>query len=80
MPRSKLRWNAPAKNDNSGPAPVALPLNIFCTAYSVGRTKAYQLLASGRVLAKKMVYKTLIDVSSAKRWYEALPAIYSKCG
>jgi len=77
MPRSKLRWNAPAKHEPET-GPVAMEVNAFCERYTVGRSKAYGLIADGSLVAKKMGRKTLIDVKSARNWYDNLPALESK--
>jgi hypothetical protein len=52
---------------------IALTIPAFCTTYATGRTKAYGLIASGVIEAKKFGAKTLIDRASAERWYASLP-------
>lgn len=52
----------------------ALSINDFCERYDVGRTYTYQELASGRLRALKAGRRTIIPVSEAERWLEALPA------
>lgn len=84
MPRSKIGRLRP-NTDFSGHAklepetgPVAMEVNAFCERYTVGRSKAYGLIANGGLVAKKMGRKTLIDAKSAKRWYDNLPSLQSK--
>lgn len=79
MPRSELSWNAPAKHEPKT-VPVAMEVNAFCERHTVGRSKAYGLIADGSLVAKKMGRKTLIDVRSARNWYDNLPALGSKAG
>lgn len=45
--------------------------------YAIGRTRIYDLIKRGDILAKKFGGKTLIDRASAERWYEALPIMPS---
>ena len=53
MPRSELSWNAPAKHEPET-VPVAMEINAFCERHTVGRSKAYGLIADGSLVAKKM--------------------------
>ena len=53
--------------------PIALSIGAFCRTYSLGRTKAYALIAGGELVTKKVGGKTLIDSASANRWYNSLP-------
>src|SRR5262245_59719694 len=62
-----------AKEPEVRSLPVALSVRAFCQAYSVGRSLAYQLIADGSLVARKAGAKTLIDRSSAERWYNSLP-------
>ena len=84
MPRSKIGMPRPntelSGHDKLEPeaGPVAIEVNTFCEQYALGRSKAYGLIADGSLVAKKMGSKTLIDVKSAKNWYNNLPALESK--
>jgi hypothetical protein len=53
--------------------PVALSIPDFCTAYSVSRSRTYQLIGAGAFVVKKLGAKTLIDKTSADRWFASLP-------
>jgi len=44
----------------------------FCSAYRVGKTKAYQLIGEGRLKAVKVDSKTLIRADDADTWLESL--------
>jgi hypothetical protein len=52
----------------------AMSLRDFCAQYSVGRSKAYELLNAGAITARKADKSLLIDRGSAERWYASLPA------
>ena len=82
MPRSKIGRPLP-NTDFSGHAkietgPVAIEVKAFCEQYALGRSKAYGLIADSSVAAKKMGSKTLIDVQSARNWYDNLPSFQSE--
>lgn len=63
-------------NDSAGPPPVgALSLAGFCKLYNIGKTRAYEELATGRLAAKKIGRKTVILRSEAVRWANALPTL-----
>jgi hypothetical protein len=84
MPHSKIGRPRPntelSGHDKLEPetGPVAIEVNAFCEQYALGRSKAYGLIADGSVAAKKMGRKTLIDVRSARNWYNNLPSLQSK--
>jgi hypothetical protein len=52
---------------------IALSIKDFCRTYGVGRSLTYQLIGAGTLEAKKLGAKTLIDHTSAERWYRSLP-------
>lgn len=49
----------------------------FCETYGVGRTRTYDLLSAGELVAVKNGPRTLIDVESAERWAASLPRFQS---
>ena len=55
--------------------PGAMTIAKFCAAYNVGRTKFYQELNTGRITARKLGTRTLIERSEAERWLRSLPTI-----
>jgi excisionase family DNA binding protein len=60
-------------HENSPPG--AMTIAEFCWLNSCGRTKFYQELNAGRITAKKLGTKTLIERSVAESWLRSLPAI-----
>lgn len=55
------------------PDPLAHSIDGATKALNCGRTKLYQLLAEGRIKAKKLGSKTLIPHSELARLLESLP-------
>ena len=74
--RSSIELDGPVKLEPET-GPVAIEVKAFCEQYALGRSKAYGLIADGSVAAKKMGSKTLIDVQSARNWYDNLPDLQS---
>jgi hypothetical protein len=52
----------------------AMSLAQFCQNYSVGRTKAYEEIISGRLRARKNGKRTIITEDDAEDWLQQLPA------
>jgi len=59
---------------HSGTPTGAMPIRDFCRTYGIGRTKAYDLINSGNLDARKCGKATLIDRASVERWYATLPS------
>ncbi len=55
-----------------------LTVRDFCLAYRTGRTKAYELIATGQITAVKRGRSTLITAESAERWASSLPRMTSR--
>jgi excisionase family DNA binding protein len=55
----------------------AFPVCEFCLRYDIGRTKAYQEIAAGRLRAVKVGRRTLIPHDAAEAWLAALPELTS---
>lgn len=51
----------------------ALSVNKFCEWASIGRSTCYQEAKAGRLTLRKVGFKTVITMSEATRWVEALP-------
>jgi excisionase family DNA binding protein len=49
-----------------------------CRMAAIGRTKFYELIASGEIRVRKVGKKTLVAASDLRQWVERLPAIESK--
>jgi excisionase family DNA binding protein len=45
-----------------------------CQLAAIGRTKFYELVASGEIPIRKVGKKSLVAVADLKRWAEQLPA------
>jgi excisionase family DNA binding protein len=55
--------------------PRAFSIREFCRRYGIGRTNAYQEIATGRLRAAKVGRRTLITHDAAEAWLAALPEI-----
>ena len=53
----------------------ALTIADFCSAYSIGRSRTYELIASGELVARKCGKRTLIARVDADRWLQSLPVL-----
>jgi hypothetical protein len=53
--------------------PAAMDMNRFCRWASVGRTKAYDEIKAGRLRVRKIGSKTVVLLSDAEQWLQALP-------
>ena len=51
----------------------ALSIREFCQQYATGRTRTYEEISAGRLLAKKHGARTLIPREAARRWLDSLP-------
>jgi len=49
-----------------------------CRLAAIGRTKFYELVASGEIPIRKVGKKSLVAAADLKRWAEQLPAIETK--
>jgi hypothetical protein len=52
-----------------------MSLREFCGTYGIGRTKAYEELEAGRLLARRCGRKILISTIDADDWATALPPV-----
>ena len=53
----------------------AFSVTEFCRGYGIGRTNAYQEIATGRLRAVKVGRRTLITHDAAEAWLAALPEL-----
>jgi hypothetical protein len=51
----------------------AMSVEAFCRWASIGRTAAYREIAEGRLQVRKLGRRTLVPLSEAERWLNALP-------
>jgi excisionase family DNA binding protein len=49
-----------------------------CRMAAIGRTKFYELVASGEIPVRKVGKKTLVAAADLRNWVERLPAIDRK--
>lgn len=50
-------------------------VNQFCEAFGVGRTRLYELINAGALVAHKNGTRTIIRGDEAARWLESLPPL-----
>jgi excisionase family DNA binding protein len=50
----------------------AYSVRDFCEAFSISRSRVYQLFAAGELAFVKFGYKTLIRADEAERWFNSL--------
>jgi excisionase family DNA binding protein len=53
--------------------PLAFTIDRFCAFTGIGRSKAYELISSGRLQAIKLGKRTLIRFEEARRFVDSLP-------
>jgi excisionase family DNA binding protein len=53
-------------------------INQCCRLAAIGRTKFYELVASGEIPVRKIGKKTLVAAADLTRWAERLPTIEPK--
>lgn len=54
---------------------LALSVQDFCAACSIGRSKFYQERAAGRIKVLKAGKRTLIAATEVDRWLNSLPTV-----
>lgn len=71
--RANRPTSAIATKRTSRPFPSRLiSVQQFCDAYSLGKTRAYELLNAGEIEAIKSGHRTLILLESVEAWVERL--------
>jgi len=60
--------------------PLFYTISQCCQMTAVGRTKFYELIASGEIPIRKIGTKTLVASADLIRWAEQLPTIQTKSG
>jgi len=55
-----------------------LTIKEFCSLYSVGRTRAYELIAEAKIQAVKIGASRRIVTASAEKWMASLPPVPPK--
>ena len=54
---------------------LAYAINDFAAAVGISRTKVYEEIAAGRLVARKCGSRTLITFASAQAWLNSLPSL-----
>jgi excisionase family DNA binding protein len=57
---------------------LLLTIPECCRLAAIGRTKFYELIASGEIPIRKIGKKSLVAAADLKRWADRLPAIAVK--
>jgi excisionase family DNA binding protein len=57
---------------------LLLTISQCCRLAAIGRTKFYELVASGEIPVRKVGKKTLVAAADLKRWADRLPVIAVK--
>jgi len=60
------------------PTMKAYPFPQFCRDHGIGRTKAYEEIAAGRLKARKVGVRTIILAEDAQAWLDSLPELSPK--
>jgi excisionase family DNA binding protein len=55
----------------------AFPIAAFCNRYGIGRSKTYEEINAGRLIAVKSGHRTLIREEDAEAWLRSLPMMLS---
>jgi len=58
--------------------PLLVPIEVARRLLGIGRTKTYELIAAGELIARKLGAKTLIEVESIRRCAASLPTVKSR--
>ena len=64
----------PSLSDITADVMGAFSTDELCRIYSIGKTMLYAELKAGRLQARKIGRRTLIDRSEARRWFASLPS------
>lgn len=71
--RTNRSGSVVATRRSSRPLPSRLiSVQQFCDAYSLGKTRAYELLNAGEIEAIKSGHRTLILIDSVEAWVQRL--------
>jgi excisionase family DNA binding protein len=57
---------------------LLLTIPECCRLASIGRTKFYELIATGEIPIRKIGRKTLVAASDLRDWVERLPAVETR--
>lgn len=68
----------PANDGEGHMDQLLLTIPQCCRLAAIGRTKFYELVASGEIPVRKVGKKSLVAAADLKRWADRLPAIAAK--
>jgi excisionase family DNA binding protein len=60
--------------------PLLYSIGDSCRLIGIGRTKLYELIASGEIPIRKIGKKTLVAAADLHRWAERLPIVKVNSG
>ncbi|WP_152049037.1 DNA-binding protein [Aureimonas psammosilenae] len=55
-----------------------MSVDEFCAWASIGRAKFYREVGSGRITLRKIGRKSIVTMTDAQNWLNALPVVGSK--
>jgi hypothetical protein len=64
---------SPAASGPAGFGPLLVPPDAAFQALGIGRTKGWELIRDGRLLARKIGSRTVVEAESVRRFAAALP-------
>jgi hypothetical protein len=75
MRRRDHEWleEASGAAGTDGMRPLLVPTERAFRALGIGRTKGFELIRDGRLVARKIGSKTLVEVESMRRFAASLP-------
>ena len=55
------------------PEAGAISIKEFCERYTIGPTKVFEEISTGRLIARKVGRRTIITQEDESRWLQSLP-------
>jgi excisionase family DNA binding protein len=74
----QITGTLPAKDGENHMDQLLYTISECCRLAAIGRTKFYELVASGEIPVRKVGKKSLVAAADLKRWTEQLPAVAIK--
>lgn len=59
----------------AGPTRGAMSVDEFCAWVSIGRSKFYREVSSGRIQLRKIGRKSVVTMADAQMWLASLPTV-----
>ena len=73
MDLDRLTARAAARDDR--PCPQYGSVATWCELTGISRSKTYELLASGDLIARRLGGRTLVDIQAGLAWIATLPKV-----